>query len=133
MTDFPKLAETEPPPREAFNSWLNSAGAVSCTNEFDEMEPVKISDEDYEYFMEMWKRSGSKTLGDLTEFYVKDEKSRTRKETRSHFPGGKGSQCKGTAGTTTTTRILNLVLLTARPSDSDRSGCIWWISLLVQG
>ena len=73
MTDFSKLAETEPPPREAFNSWLNSAGAVSCTNEFDDMEPVRISDEDYEHFMEMWKRSGSKTLGDLTKFYVKGD------------------------------------------------------------
>ena len=73
MTDFSKLAETEPPPREAFNSWLNSAGAVSCTNEFDDMEPVRISDKDYEHFMEMWKRSGSKTLGDLTEFYVKGD------------------------------------------------------------
>ena len=70
MTDFSKLTETEPPPREAFNSWLNSAGAVSCTNEFDEMEPVRIFDEDYEHFMEMWKRSESKPLGDLTEFYV---------------------------------------------------------------
>ena len=56
MTDFSKLAETEPPPREAFNSWLNSAGAVSCTNKFDEMELVRISDEDYEHFMGMWKR-----------------------------------------------------------------------------
>ena len=73
MTDFSKLTETKPPPREAFNSWLNFAGAVSCTNEFDEMEPVRISDEDYEHFMEMWKSSGSKTLGDLTEFYVKGD------------------------------------------------------------
>ena len=73
ITDFSKLTETKPPPREAFNSWLNSAGAVSSTNEFDEMEPVRISDEDYEHFMEMWKRSGSKTLGDLKEFYVKGD------------------------------------------------------------
>ena len=73
MTDFSKLVETEPPPREAFNSWLNSAGAVSSTNEFDEMEPVGISDEDYNHFKEMWKRSGSKTLGDLPEFYVKGD------------------------------------------------------------
>ena len=34
------------------------------------MEPVKISDEDYEHFLKMW---GSKTLGDLTEFYVKGD------------------------------------------------------------
>ena len=40
MSDFSKLAETEPPPREAFNLWLNSAGVVSCTNEFDEMKPL---------------------------------------------------------------------------------------------
>ena len=73
MTDFSRLAETRPPPKEAFNSWLNSAGAVSCTNEFDEMKPVRISDEDYEHFLEKWKRSGSKTLGDLTEFYVKGD------------------------------------------------------------
>ena len=63
MTDFSKLAETEPPPTGAFNLWLNSAEAVSCTNKFDKMEPVRISDEDYEHFMEMWKRSGSKTFG----------------------------------------------------------------------
>ena len=73
MFDFSKLAETEPPPREAFNLWLNSTGVVSGTNEFDKMEPSKVSDEDYEHFMEMWKRSGSKTLGDLTEFYVKGD------------------------------------------------------------
>ena len=73
MSDFSKLAETESPPREAFKSWLNSAGVVSCTNEFDKMEPTKVSDEDYEHFMKMWKRSGSKTLGDLTEFYVKGD------------------------------------------------------------
>ena len=72
-SDFSKLAETKPPPREAFNSYLNSPGAVSHTNEFDEMEPVKISNEDYEHFMEMWKTYGSKTLGDLTEFYVKGD------------------------------------------------------------
>ena len=73
MSDFTKLTETEPPPREAFNSWLNSTEVVSCTNEFHEMRPVKITDEDYDHFMEMWKRSGSKTLGDLTEFYVKGD------------------------------------------------------------
>ena len=55
MTDFSKSTETETPPREAFNSWLNSAGTVSHTNEFDEMKPVEISDEDYDHFMEMWK------------------------------------------------------------------------------
>ena len=66
MPDFSNLAETEPPPREVFNSWLNSAGAVSCTNEFDEMKPVEITDQDYNHFIGMWKRSGSKTLGDLT-------------------------------------------------------------------
>ena len=53
MSDFSKLADTEPPPREAFNSYLNSPGAVSCTNEFDEMKPVEITDEDYNHFMEM--------------------------------------------------------------------------------
>ena len=37
------------------------------------MKPTKVSDEDYEHFMEMWKRSGSKTLGDLTEFYIKGD------------------------------------------------------------
>ena len=50
MTDFSKLSETKPPPREAFNSWLNSTGAVSSANEFDEMEPVEIADEDYDHF-----------------------------------------------------------------------------------
>ena len=45
MSNFSKLKETEPPPREAFNSWLNSAGVVSSTNEFSEMEPVRITDE----------------------------------------------------------------------------------------
>ena len=73
MTKFSRLAETELPPREAFDSWLNSAGTVSCTDEFDEMKPKGIPDEDYEHFKEMWKRSGSKTLGDVKEFYVKGD------------------------------------------------------------
>ena len=73
ITDFSKLLEKEPPSREAFNSWLNSAGVVSSTSEFGEMEPVKITDEDYDHFMKMWKRSGSKNLGDLTKFYVKGD------------------------------------------------------------
>lgn len=37
------------------------------------MEPTKITDEDYEHFLRMWERSGSKNLGDLTELYVKDD------------------------------------------------------------
>ena len=69
MSDFAKLAETEPPPKEAFDSWLNSKGVVSSTNKFNEMEPTKITDEDYEHFLKMWEKSGSKNLGDLTEFY----------------------------------------------------------------
>ena len=50
MTNFSRLAETELPPREAFDSWLNSVGTVSCTDEFDEMKPEGIPDEDYEHF-----------------------------------------------------------------------------------
>ena len=73
MTDFSKLKETVPPPKEAFDSWLNSKGVVSSTSKFKEMEPMKISDEDYDHFLEMCKRSGSKTLGDITEFYVKGD------------------------------------------------------------
>ena len=73
MSDFAKLTETEPPPREAFNSRLNSVGAVSSTGKFNEMEPTKITDEDYDHFMKMWGRSGSKNLGGLTKFYVKGD------------------------------------------------------------
>ena len=71
MTDFSKLKETVPPPKEAFDSWVNSKGVVSSTSKFNEMEPTKISNEDYDHFLEMCKRSGSKTLGDITEFYVR--------------------------------------------------------------
>ena len=37
------------------------------------MEPVGITDEDYYHFKKMWERSGSKILGDLTEFYIKGD------------------------------------------------------------
>ena len=73
MSDFSKLKETVPPPREAFDSYLNSTGSVSSASDFDEMKPTKISDEDYDHFLKMWERSGSKTLGDLTGFYVKGD------------------------------------------------------------
>ena len=73
MSDFAKLTETEPPPRETFNSRLNSVGAVSSTGKFNEMEPTKITDEEYDHFMKMWGRSGSKNLGGLTKFYVKGD------------------------------------------------------------
>ena len=53
MTDFSKFMETELPPKEAFNTWLDS-GAVSCSNEFDEMRPKEISDEDYEHAKKAW-------------------------------------------------------------------------------
>ena len=36
MTDFSKFAETELPPKEEFNKWLNS-GAVSKSGRFDEI------------------------------------------------------------------------------------------------
>ena len=73
MSDFSKLKETVPPPKQAFNSWLNSTGAVSSTSKFNEMEPTKISDEDYDHFSTMWERSGSKNLVDITEFYGKGD------------------------------------------------------------
>ena len=50
MSDFSKLKETVPPPKEAFDSYLNSTGSVSSTSDFDEMKPTKVSDEDYDHF-----------------------------------------------------------------------------------
>lgn len=64
MSDFTKLTETGSRLNEAFDSWLNSKGVVSSTTKFNEMEPTKITDEDYEHFLKMWERSGSKNLGD---------------------------------------------------------------------
>ena len=71
MTDFSKFAETELPPKEAFDSWLNSAGTVSCSDEFDGMKPKEISNEDYEHAQEVFKYFACKNLGDYTELYCK--------------------------------------------------------------
>ena len=70
MTNFSKFAETELPPKEAFNTWLDS-GAVSCSSEFDEMRPKEISDEDYEYAKKVWNALECKNLGDYTNVYCK--------------------------------------------------------------
>lgn len=52
MDDFKKLKEAVPPLKEAFDSWLNSKGVVSTsTDNFNEMEPSKVSDEDYDHFL----------------------------------------------------------------------------------
>ena len=52
MDSFSRMKETTPPPKEAFNSSLNSKGLVFSSREdnFDEMEPEEMSDEDYEDF-----------------------------------------------------------------------------------
>ena len=71
MTDVSKFAETELPPKEAFDSWLDSAGTVSCSNEFGEMKPEKRTKEDYEHAMEVWNAFGCENLGDYTELYVR--------------------------------------------------------------
>ena len=70
MTDFSKFAETELPPKEEFNKWLNS-GAVSKSGKFDEMEREEISDEDYAHAKELWNAFECKNLADYTKIYCK--------------------------------------------------------------
>ena len=70
MTDFSKFAETELPPKEEFNKWLNS-GAVSKSGKFDDMEPEEISDEDYAHAKELWNAFECKNLADYTKIYCK--------------------------------------------------------------
>ena len=70
MTDFSKFAETELPPKEAFNKRLNS-GAVSKSGKFDEMEPEEIPDEDYQHVQTVFKVFGCNNLGDYTDLYCK--------------------------------------------------------------
>ena len=69
------MKETTIPSKEAFNSSLNSKGLVFSSREdnFDEMEPEEMTDEDYEDFKKSWEVSKSKTLGDFTTFYVKGD------------------------------------------------------------
>ena len=71
MTDVSKFAETELPPRDASDSWLVSAGTVSCSNRFNEMKPKEISDEDYEHAQKVFKDFACKNLGDYTGLYCK--------------------------------------------------------------
>ena len=40
MTNFSKFAETKLPPKEAFNTWLDS-GTISCSDEFDDDEDLR--------------------------------------------------------------------------------------------
>lgn len=69
MSSLSKMRETIPPPREAFDSSLNSRGVVSASiDSFDEMVPERMSNEDCEDFLRSWKVSKSKTLGDITMF-----------------------------------------------------------------
>ena len=70
MTDISKFAETELPPKEAFNTWLDS-GVVSCSSEFDEMKPKEISDEDYEHAKKVWNAFECENLADYTKLYCK--------------------------------------------------------------
>ena len=70
MTDFSKFAETELPPKEEFNKWLNS-GTVSKSGRFDEMKPEEISDEDYAHAKELWNAFECKNLADYTKTYCK--------------------------------------------------------------
>ena len=70
MTGFLKFAETELPPKEAFNAWLD-CGTVSCSGEFHEMRPKGISDEDYEHAKKVWNALECKNLGDYTNVYCK--------------------------------------------------------------
>ena len=52
MTDFSKFSETDIPPKEEFNKWLNS-GAVSKSGKFDKMDPEEISNENYAHAKEL--------------------------------------------------------------------------------
>ena len=69
MMDFSKFAETELPQKEALDSWLKSAGTVSCSNEFDGMKPKEISNKNYEHAQKVFKDFACKNLGDFTELY----------------------------------------------------------------
>ena len=75
MDSFSRMKETIIPSKEAFNSSLNSKSLVFSSREdnFDEMEPEKMTDEDYEDFKKSWIASKSKTLGDFTMFFVKGD------------------------------------------------------------
>ena len=70
MTGVSKFAETELPPKEAFNTWMDS-GTVSCSDELDEMRPKEISDEDYAHAKKVWDALECKNLGDYTDAYCK--------------------------------------------------------------
>ena len=70
MTGVSKFAETMLPPKEAFNTWLDS-GTVSCSNKFDEMKPTEISYEDYQHAQKFFEEFECKNLGDYTELYCK--------------------------------------------------------------
>ena len=56
MDSFLKMKETVPLSKEAFDSSLNSKGIVfsSRKDNFDEMEPKRMSDEDYKDFLKSW-------------------------------------------------------------------------------
>ena len=75
MDSFSRFKETTIPPKEAFNSLLNSKGLVFSSREdnFDEMKPEEITDKDYKDFKRSWEASKSKNLGDFTMFYVKGD------------------------------------------------------------
>ena len=75
MDSFSRFKETTIPPKEAFNSSLNSKGLVfsSRNDNFDEMKPEEMSDKGYEDFKKSWEASKSKNLGDFTMFYVKGD------------------------------------------------------------
>ena len=64
MDSFSRFDERTPPPKEAFDSSLNSRGVVSMyPDTFDEMEPRKMTDDEYKNFLRSWVVSESKTLG----------------------------------------------------------------------
>ena len=75
MDSFSRFKETTIPPKEAFNSSLNSKGIVfsSGKDNLDEMKPEEMSDKDYDDFRKSWLASKSKNLGDFTMFYVKGD------------------------------------------------------------
>ena len=56
MTDRDKFKEMKLPPREAFNSKLNTAG---------------VREEDYEHTNRTWKEFGLKDLGEYHDLYLK--------------------------------------------------------------
>lgn len=69
MTDVSKFSEEKLPPIEAFAKRLN-AGTTSVNVD---IEPIQISDKEYQYAQNVFITFGCKNLSDFTEVYVKQD------------------------------------------------------------